>query len=617
MFEEFAKDKHLREIPVPSHIPGHELFQGRSAKDYFESMLTVSIRLDDRVYQNYQGDAKSRIPYFMWVAALQQLYDVSEDAIREFWGNIQGKPMGSSVLESYKELVKLIGAPIFFYFDEVQLLESWPLTNFVNDFGIQVSEKSGVGKHKLFMSQLKEALRHGVCLMAVGKSRVIYDVVSDVEVASPCYRMQVLLPVFSCEDIKDVLESTNTWSGVSLYEKLGLGSSASKPSSDSSSVATSSVSKGAIEEKELLQWIQTISGGIPLFCQDCLILLDQANCHISTFHDKKAKLEIDLRDSIRVKFSLSEILAQKNNEYFNAVIRLAVLGVKVDLATEIYVQTAPAAVKVVIRVLVERFCLSVQVVAGTDLYTIVMPWFMKERLVAENFVDATTFQSPASYADKGRALEIFCADRLRMWGALSHFFPGKTLGEHWPWVRDTCLERVTLPTPIIIEGTRVDTAEAVERMLVQMLGESVPTIYLPAKESKSPDLFMLIPATNTYSTLACIQCKNWKNYATFNDFIKEVWALQNVLSAINTLAQRKDAGQSQFPRLPILFIFICTGGIGGNDFQYYSNRVLDHNSGLRIPEGVQAIALGTDQVNDLLGVENVTELRKIGLSETM
>lgn len=613
VFTEFAKSRNLGETAVPSYVPGHELFQGRSVKDYFESMLTVSIRLDSPEFRNIPGDARSRIPYMMWIAALKQLYKVSEDAFREFWGNVQGMTMCSNVLESYKELVKLTGAPIFFYFDEMQLLEYLPLEYFVNDFKLPVSDSSGLDKHKLFMWELSFALRHGVCLMAVGKSRVIYEIDVGRVVASPCYRKQVLLPLFSCADIKDVLKSKTSLKGASVYATLGLGSSAPTPSSDSSSAATSDVSKESTEENELLKWIQALTGGIPLFCEDCVKLLDEENITISTFQHEKARLENDLRCIIDLKFSKSELLAQGNNEYFDAAIRLAVLGLKVQLQSEIYVQSTT----VLIRTLVERFCLPVEEVSNTDLHIIVLPWFMQKRLVSEGFVDATVFNSPASYADKGRALEVFCADRLRSWGALSRFFPHKTLSEYWPWVRDTCLERITLSSPTIIEGACVDTAEAVEGMLLRMLGESGPTIYLPAKTSSSPDLFMLIPAENTYSTLACVQCKNWKDCTSFADFLNELLKLNNILSAIDTLANREDAGRNQFPRLPILFIFLCTGGLGGRNFEKFQNRVLDHNtSGLRIPQGVQAIALGKDQLDDLLGEENVQALRKMGQLET-
>ncbi len=609
-FQEFFTEHGNGELP--SHVLGFEYFAGWTLMDYFKSAVTVSIRLDNIRNVNLPANPASKLPYLMWVNALQQLYKIGQQQACQYWDNNQSAQMCTDVVECYMELLKLTRTPIFFYIDEVQEFENWLASSFLEPPAGLDNMESGakaVVKQKLIIQQIAPALRGGALFMAVGKSTFIYDVDLNFT-SSPCKRYQILLSTFSCADIKDVLKS-KMHLGMSVYDYFGFKDLATHSSSASSSASPPEV--GVVQvvdnlEEEFLEWFRDMTGGIPRFCVDGLGYLIEVKFHISRFRARKEELKRGLEEIMRRLYDLSIVVAQKGNPYYDAVVNLAVLGAEVTLDTNVFISELENVCS--IRRLVERFCLyvkEVEVSENKKIYTIDMPWFMKERLVREQFVDATTFQSPVSYAAKGRALEVFCARRLQQWSAYCQCRPDMPLSQIWPWVQSTCFANVRLSTCSIVECSRLlDTVEAVEEMLLGMISKPTPSILLPPAKSSSPDLYTVVPTGDTYSSVLCVQCKNWVKIVTRDTLIADLKTLLHTCSVITTMADRQQyPGAKPWPRLPILYVLICTSGAEAS----LVNCVLDHNSELGIPEGVQVVVLSLSQVNYLLGEKNVAELR--------
>lgn len=445
--------------------------------------------------------------------------------------------------------------------------------------------------------------------MAVGKSTFIYDIDKNFT-SSPCQRYQILLSTFSCADIEDVLKS-KMHLGMPVYECFGFKDLATHSSSASSSASPPPPEVGVVQvvdnlETEFLEWFRDMTGGIPRFCVDGLRYLIEDKFHISSFRARKDDLKRGLEEIMRRLYDFSTVVAEKANPYYDAVVNLAVLGAEVTLDTIVFISELEGVCS--IRHLVERFCLYFkEVPGGNKICTIDMPWFMKERLVRERFVDATTFQSPISYAAKGRALEVFCARRLQQWSAYCQCRPDTPLSQIWPWVQSTCFANVRLSTCSIVEGSRLlDTAEAVEEMLLDMISKPTPSILLPPAKSSSPDLYTVVPTGDTYSSVLCVQCKNCLTIVTRDTLIEDFKTLRHTVTLITNMANRQQyPGAKPWPRLPILYVLICTSGAEAS----LVNRELDHNSELGIPEGVQVVVLSLSQVNHLLGEKNVAELR--------
>ncbi len=662
VFEEFALSNGLKDKDnvMINYGDQFEMFETMTMYDYFKSMKTVRIDLALTECE-FVGTLQARVSYMMWVGAMRRLFGVSTSQSGEFW---KEHMTSSTPLQCYLALMNLVRAPIFFVFDEIQAVEMWDAPTCIFSTSVTELQKtalltsnpdSDVGKdvrlqkQKDFIWTLRGLLNYRFCFMSVGRSDVIYRV-SERSPINICTRIQILLPTFSAKDIHDVLNITTiataepnqkqnfirafgfgnvvfprpptiphpvpaeTASSVTEDVEVEPNIMAEAPSKDVGNLVEAEevalVEAGPVlpaDENllytEFLYWLRDITGGVPRYLMDCLSAMTNTGPRVrAEFVTNKAAFESALKSIVKMSDSEQSLVLNRNSVDFRLIMQIAIFEEEMPLLEEFELEPKR---KISLAALADMYCMMLEEGKVQGNYRIAITWFWLSKLMDDS-LDWGMFRDPSTFSDKGRALEEFCVRRLKAWGFRCSFSPNKQLVDFWPWLRGTVLAGAKFIMPNVRSGERLNSADAVRRELHKMLKDSkigVPSIYLPARKSASPDVLMTVPWENAASTLVCVECKNWQSPFNERDLEEELESTANVIKGLNALKTPVEGEEdlSIFtPNLPILYIVICTGG----------TSVASSGKVMTYPQhpSLQVLVLNKGQVEALIGRNNVEAL---------